>query len=424
MLPCVRPRIPTLAAALLVATCLAPTPASAGGVTVQNYLTTAQVVRRSGLIFVGEIVRVRPVRRRLKVNRRVKRYIDHWRILVRPVQAITGVADDAALRSHLGTLWLVFPGDPPPGQWIVRRDVYIATWQPRLARPGKRLLVYLSGLDAIKGKGARRSAHTAYADLASLAGRVRKLVPGALEAKRLAWRRGAHCKVDTWRFGGRCLDVKTIFAALGCPPLTKARQQLANDRPLMWCETQDGDLNGLSMSWHPSGELQERGLMVMGKRDGRWLSFWPSGKPSRVVDFDDGLPHGLWQKFHNNGKMALEGQMVRGRADGVWQGFNKAGFALGRYTMKAGTGFVTRWFEDGIKRSEIEHKDGVADGASRSWAANSKLESEGQRRLGLKEGLWRWWYADGKPKRVRCYGKGRVVWQVEGDKVGKRRCAD
>ena len=413
-----------LIATVLLASWPAGATAAAGGVTVQGYLTTAQLVRRSGLIFIAQVQQAKPQRKTVKINGRGERYVAQWRIQVRPTEALVGVADDATLRSTLNPLWLILPGEPPPGEWIVRKDVYIATWQPRLARPGQRILVYLSGLDAVRGKGARRSATTNYVDLAAMAARVRKLVPQAMDSQRQAWRKGARCQGETWRFGKHCQDLKAIFANLGCPPLTKPKQQLVQDRPLMWCEAADGSLTGASLSWHRSGELEERGLMVAGKRDGQWQTYWPSGKPKRVLNYQLGKAHGPWQQFHASGHKALLGQMVNGLADGTWQAFNEAGFALGSYKMAGGTGFVLRWFPDGVKRSEIEHNKGIADGVARTWHANAALESEGQRRQGLEVGLWRRLHADGSPKETRCYRQGTVLWQVAGDKVGKRRCGE
>lgn len=419
-----RPLTCLLIATALLASWPAAVGAAPGGVNVQGYLTTAQLVKRSGLIFTAQVLRVRPERKTVKINRRKERYVARWRVQVRPLRALLGVDDDATLRRTLDPLWLELPGDPPPGQWIVRKDVYIATWQPRLARVGQRVLVYLSGLDAVRGEGKRRSASTSYVDLAGMAVRVRKLVPQARDSQREAWRKGARCQGKTWRFANSCRDLKTIFAALGCPPLTTARQQLVQGRPLMWCESSEGTLNGLSMSWHHSGELEQRGLMVMGKRDGQWLTFWPSGKPRRVVHFNEGKAHGPWQQFHASGHKDLFGHMTHGMADGTWQAFNDAGFALGSYKMAGGTGFVTRWFPDGVKRSEVEHKKGIPDGVARSWHANATLQSQGRRSQGLEVGQWRWLHPDGTVKETRCYRQGTVIWRVEGDKVGKRRCKE
>jgi len=415
-------------AALCAATLLsslvwsAPAHADRGGVEVVNYLTTAQVVGRSGLIFMARVSRVAHVRKVVRVRGKRQRYIVNYRLQVRPERPIRGGGDRETLRRALPQLWLVAPGEPPPGTWVKRKDVYIATWQARKARVGDRIIVYLPALKAVQGEGEDMHARTAYFDLATLADRVRKLVPDALQAERLAWRKAARCKGDTWQHGGQCLTLDQVRHETRCPPLTRLKEQLVRDRPLMWCEAADGTLNGPSLSWHRNGELQERGAMSAGRRDGLWSTWWPNGKFARKINYRQGRPEGDWKEFHLNGKVAVHGRMVGGVPHGKWMRYSKAGFPLGSYRMKKGKGFVVRWYDDGIKRSEVHHIDGRPDGGARTWHPNASLESEGRHSKGARAGLWRWLNIDGGLERTRCYSAGTVLWQVVGKSPGKRRC--
>ncbi len=410
-----------LAASLLLVA--APVQAQAGVVEVVNYLTTAQVVGRSGLIFIARVSRVEHVQKVVRIRRKRVRYTVNYRIQVRPERPIRGGGDRQTLRRALPQLWLITPGEPLPGGWVKRKDVYIATWQVRKARVGDRIIVYLSGLGAVQGSGRKMQASGAYFDLATLAGRVRRLVPDALQAERLAWRKRSRCKGDTWQLEGQCLTLAQITEELRCPPLTQLKRQLVRDRPLMWCESADGALNGPSLRWHRNGELQEKGDMVSGRRDGQWITWWANGKPASKVGFSKGRPEGSWQELYDNGRVAVQGQMTKGLAHGKWQHFNKAGFVLGSYMMARGAGHVTRWYKDGIKRSQVQHKAGRPDGEARTWHPNAAIESEGQHRAGERVGLWRWLNIDGVLKRTRCYRDGAVAWQVTGKSPGKKRCS-
>ena len=55
-----------------------------------------------------------------------------------------------------------------------------------------------------------------------------------------------------------------------------------------------------------------------GKREGRWLSFYPNGGLKSVVTFVDNVLNGESKSFDTKGKLQTSGNFVDGKKDGQW----------------------------------------------------------------------------------------------------------
>ncbi len=67
---------------------------------------------------------------------------------------------------------------------------------------------------------------------------------------------------------------------LQCPPGTVANGEQTPDVDEEWCEIPGAPpvLHGPYRAWWPNGKLGTRGQYTTGKRTGKWIGWYPSGK--------------------------------------------------------------------------------------------------------------------------------------------------
>jgi hypothetical protein len=64
------------------------------------------------------------------------------------------------------------------------------------------------------------------------------------------------------------------------------------------------------------------------------------------------------------------------------------------------------WFEDGRPALEIEYLGGVRERGAREWHPNGMPAAEGSYLGGLRDGRWRFWDERGQPTGERWYSNG------------------
>ncbi|HEY0177609.1 MAG TPA: hypothetical protein VGC08_14600, partial [Pedobacter sp.] len=60
------------------------------------------------------------------------------------------------------------------------------------------------------------------------------------------------------------------------------------------------------------------GKYLDGKRNGRWISYYPDGKMKEIVTYYQDIIHGPYQFFDMNGKIEIQGLYVAGKKSGTW----------------------------------------------------------------------------------------------------------
>ncbi len=120
-------------------------------------------------------------------------------------------------------------------------------------------------------------------------------------------------------------------------------------------------LNGLCVSYHASGQIEESGLYV------------------------DGKPSGRFVRRHENGQDA-------------WQG---------TYTPDGLDGLVTEWYDNGVKSSETMYCKGEVSGSFASWDREARRTVAGQYAAGKKDGEWRFYRPLGEVDHIEVWEKGQ-----------------
>ena len=64
--------------------------------------------------------------------------------------------------------------------------------------------------------------------------------------------------------------------------------------------------------------IELAGSFTNGRRNGRWISFYPTGKIKQVITYYQGVIHGPYQFFDEDGKISVQGLYNAGKKNGTW----------------------------------------------------------------------------------------------------------
>jgi antitoxin component YwqK of YwqJK toxin-antitoxin module len=172
----------------------------------------------------------------------------------------------------------------------------------------------------------------------------------------------------------------------------------------------------------------DNGLMVSegivdeaGNRNGKWKDLFENGKVQAEGQFRDNRRSGVW-KFYNTGNILEQtGSYNNGRPDGLWKWYYSGGELLREeeYFQGRRDGPYTEYAKDGKIIAQGEYSDGEKNG---DWKYDRfDHTEEGKYILGLKDGVWKAYYLNGKTKFRGSYIQGNPdglhVYYYESGKV-------
>jgi antitoxin component YwqK of YwqJK toxin-antitoxin module len=188
-----------------------------------------------------------------------------------------------------------------------------------------------------------------------------------------------------------------------------------------------GQPDGEEVAYHASGKLQYRTVWKAGQPTGKSVGWYENGNKSSEMqyaegqvhgvisdwyengtlrsrsEYDKGQPHGLHIYFHDNGNKRTERVYSRGQLDGTCRQWTASGKLLGTFDMKAGTGTMIEWWDNGAKMMEMEQTGGSPTGRYTMWHENGRKQSEGRYSEYSPTGEWTYWNMDGSIARTDTY---------------------
>jgi antitoxin component YwqK of YwqJK toxin-antitoxin module len=226
-------------------------------------------------------------------------------------------------------------------------------------------------------------------------------------------------------------------------------------------EMSDGREVGPWESYYENGTLMQKGFFDKGRPDSAWAYYDENGNVSRVGKFRKGLEEGEWTYYNEDGSVMAKGTYRYGRQSGPWTFFHANGAVMengsyvvdlrdgdwesffengkpsskGRYDYGEKVGVWTTWNENGDKTEELEYRDGyskilymltadgkpmIKDGNGRyiMYHENGRLRESGVVKDGYRDGTWKTFFEDGKPKEEGEYRKGeyfvKTSWTQDG----------
>ena len=220
-----------------------------------------------------------------------------------------------------------------------------------------------------------------------------------------------------------------------------------------------GEAHGIWRQYNHEGKLTLEGTYERGKRIGLWRGFYPSGalqyegrfneegggegewvtyREGQSVEsrgiYQEGARTGLWGWWHADGSSSQIGRFIKREAlSGLDQGRTQKSGVQGAQTKRdqkdkqdergAQTKRDKKDKQDNpehtsqspdqskpapAKLSLQDHKS-VRDGVWLTWYPQCQFKVAGRYKRGQREGLWRWWRAEGEGWRAEWYVGGRRV---------------
>ena len=113
----------------------------------------------------------------------------------------------------------------------------------------------------------------------------------------------------------------------------------------------------------------------------------------------------------------------------VYQMFGDIKVDLGYIKNGGKEGLWTWWFENGRKKNEGTYKDGKENGLHKWWYENGHKSEERTYKNGIKEGLWTKWYDNGQKGIEATYKDGELDglethWYENGQKSSEKTYKD
>lgn len=135
--------IRTLAVAVL-AICSLSAGARADGVRVKKWIELKELVATSDAIVTATILECKPERAKREAYGESHEYVASFHFKVRVDGWLKGARRDLPS-------WLSYRGDPLPGKWMLVEEGYKSSFSPHSAKPGQRVIAFLTGQSNVDG---------------------------------------------------------------------------------------------------------------------------------------------------------------------------------------------------------------------------------------------------------------------------------
>jgi len=220
----------------------------------------------------------------------------------------------------------------------------------------------------------------------------------------------------------------------------------------------DGDLDGVSIGYHPNAVKSAEINYTAGEKNGAYKLFYPNGKLETTGWYSDGSETDAWLNYNEKGILTERSYYVNGDMYGYKEmyfangkiddeeiyrngwliGLNQydtSGKLLYTTTFTNGNGKYKEIFPDGKTKSEGDYvqgewhgtfknyycdgsllsvkyfNHGQADSIYREYYGAGKISLEGMYKMGKRTGTWKYYSMDGKLSQEETY--------VDGDQNGK-----
>lgn len=167
-----------------------------------------------------------------------------------------------------------------------------------------------------------------------------------------------------------------------------------------------GERVGTWKNFYPDGKLQSEGNYFSNSRNGQWKFYYPNGSVEQIGSYRNGRESGQWNWYYPNGTLHREENYFNGKRDGPYVEYDENGKIIAQGQFLDGE-------KDGQWEIEVgDHKEtgkyvlGLREGIWRYYYQNGKLRFEGNYTRGMANGKHKYYYQDGGIKEEQFYVMG------------------
>jgi antitoxin component YwqK of YwqJK toxin-antitoxin module len=178
-------------------------------------------------------------------------------------------------------------------------------------------------------------------------------------------------------------------------------------------KTAEGPVNELEKRtgewkvYFDSGELKAKGHYQNDRQDGEWTFYYQTGSIEQSGNFSFGIKDGLWKWFNNKSVLLREENYSDGLLNGMSVHYSDSAtvIAKGTYLNDEREG---EWaISVGDVHEEGEFAAGLKNGLWKTYYDNGKLYHKGVFIQGNPNGRHEFYYPDGNPREEQFYVNGR-----------------
>lgn len=200
-----------------------------------------------------------------------------------------------------------------------------------------------------------------------------------------------------------------------CPDGAVSRGEPPPKGSLQYCELAGNNLrHGPLTEWYPNKtppQKKREGSYANGKLEGKWVSYFDSGKVERESTYVNGVLDGEVREYYPDGKPKEQGVVKNGLRVGTWTMFHEGGtkWKETAYSDNSNTQRWTVWSESGIKTNEGVFVNGLKHGPFAEYYPNGQKVWQGTYVEGKKQGKWQAWDESGKLTKEEEFFQDQLV---------------
>lgn len=176
--------------------------------------------------------------------------------------------------------------------------------------------------------------------------------------------------------------------------------------------------NGYNSYYFANGKLSSEGTMRDGKPDGYWKTYWENGTLKAEGNRKNFELDSTWTFYDENGKTTLQINYLNGKKEGIRRTIRENEVVEENFSNDVKQGLTIYYYPDGKIMRSINFENGLENGFAREFAQDGTVvtlieyrrgfifdrENINRRdKNGLKQGRWKFFYADGKVKTEGTY---------------------
>ncbi len=174
-------------------------------------------------------------------------------------------------------------------------------------------------------------------------------------------------------------------------------------------KNEDGSFieHGVEVEFFENGKLKSRGLIINGKKVGKWVSIDEQLRLTQG-EYQDGLRSGSWKVWTVDKQLISHEQFLGDLLHGPQYYYHPNGKIARQifYSRGSKQGVERHWYVKGIKALEINWVDGLQSGEAHRWFEDGTLILKGSYFMGIPEGKWEWYKLNGELLNSSTFTKG------------------
>ncbi|TSA35372.1 MAG: hypothetical protein D4R64_09890 [Porphyromonadaceae bacterium] len=166
--------------------------------------------------------------------------------------------------------------------------------------------------------------------------------------------------------------------------------------------------------FYPGDQVRLEGNYKNDKRSGTWKFYYPDGKLEQQGNYMNGLEDGLWIWYYPNGSLRREENYLRGKEDGLSTEYDENNIVIAKGEFIDGLEEGPWLYQSGDNTEKGSFKAGLKDGVWKEFYANGTLKFEGGYVQGSPNGKHKLYYENAKIKEEQYYRMGQKdkTWWV------------